>query len=228
MNTIILLCFLVGVDVLIGVDAYIIRDFIDRTDMLNCSVSKPVFACKFNDTEKKRCISKKDMMGNFIDINMITWLKIDFFIHETYTLHSNWIKSDIQFTQYKHLIKYTPPKFGVLLMLMGKSQRLIMRSYGEEIWIRPTNKTIATKPTPTKQVEIAKGSSNKYYWLFSLLFFLCILTLYLLFRLYKKHKLVNNNIIQEDISATQIHMKPISHIYINPMYYVELKMETVL
>ena len=59
MNTILLLCFLVGVDVLIGVDAYIIRDFIDRTDMLNCSVSKPVFACKFNDTEKKNDVFQK-------------------------------------------------------------------------------------------------------------------------------------------------------------------------
>lgn len=217
MNTILLLCFLVGVD------AYIIRDVIDRTDMLNCSASKPVFGCKFNDTEKKRCISKKDMIGNFIDINVITWLKIDFFIHETYTLHNNWIKSDVQFTQYKHLIKYTPPKYGVLLLLMGKSRRLIIRSYGKEIWVRPTNKTIATKPTPTKPVEIAKGSSDKY-WLFSLLLFPCILILYLLFRLYKKHKLANN-IIQKDVSATHIYMKPISHIYINPVY--DLKMETV-
>ena len=162
MNMILLLCLLVGVN------TYIIRDVIDRTDTINCTINKPVFGLKFNDTKRKRCIPKTEMIGKFMDINIITWLKIDFYIHETYTLQNNWIKSRIQFRQYKHLIEYKPPGYGVLILLKGRRQRLISRSFGKEIWTKPTKKTIkvltkkiVTKQTPVKPKEITTRTRSK-------------------------------------------------------------------
>ena len=63
---ILILCFLVGVN------TFVIRDVIDRTDKINCTIDKPVFGLKFNEIKGRRCISKTEIAGKFIDINTIT------------------------------------------------------------------------------------------------------------------------------------------------------------
>ena len=78
------------------------------------------------------------------------------FIFTKHILHNNWIKSRTKFQRYKHLIEYKPPVYGILILLKGRRQQLIIRSFGQEKWISPTK-----PPTEVSTKRMIKVSTKR-------------------------------------------------------------------